>query len=82
MDVGEMRGDLARTLAAIRRLDKREHELLRKAETLRRERDRLDAAVQSIAAKAERAQLEPQEYGLLFGDHMEAQITAALTRAL
>jgi hypothetical protein len=82
MDVGQMRGELDRTLAAIRRLDDSEQALLRKLETVRSERARLDAEVQSTVRTAERAELEPQEYGLLFGTELRAVMTAAITRAV
>ena len=76
-----MRGELDRVLAAIRRLNDTERELLRKLETIRERRSELDAEVRSIVKTAERAELEPLEYGLLFVGELRAELAPALGRA-
>ena len=81
MDVQQARSELGRTLAAIAKLNDREQELLAKLEAVRRQRIALDADARTIVRAAEQAELEPQEYGLLFGEGVSlAVLTASLTR--
>jgi hypothetical protein len=81
MDVQQLRGDLDRVLEAIRKLNDREQKLLGDLETVRSHRAELDLEVRSIVRTAEKADLEPLEYGLLFGGDLRATMTGALAAA-